>query len=113
MFSGHKFYAPKGVGIIAIPRKWQHIIHPFIVGGDQQNGGRSGTINLASIAGMGKALEIVLSEEERRKMKEIRSFFVENLSKTPNITEHSLYKNNVANIFCFRKNGISSKQTHF
>ncbi len=52
-FSGHKFHAPKGVGILYVrePDKLGSILH----GGGQEHGLRGGTENVASIVGLGVA----------------------------------------------------------
>ena len=54
--SGHKFHAPKGVGILYVknPKNFE----PCNFGGGQEKGMRSGTENVASIVGMGKAAEL-------------------------------------------------------
>ena len=54
--SGHKFHAPKGVGALYI-RKGVSIAR-FMLGGAQERGLRAGTENLASIAGLGAAIEL-------------------------------------------------------
>lgn len=54
--SGHKFHAPKGIGVLYI-REGVYI-KPFMHGGHQENGLRAGTENVASIVGIGKAIEI-------------------------------------------------------
>ncbi len=56
-FSGHKFHAPKGVGGLYI-RDDRDIV-PLIYGGGQEDNLRSGTENVPSILGLGKALEVV------------------------------------------------------
>jgi cysteine desulfurase len=53
--SGHKVHASKGIGAIYV-RKDLHI-SPYILGGGQENGFRSGTENVAGIAGFGAAVE--------------------------------------------------------
>ncbi|MBI3459576.1 cysteine desulfurase, partial [Candidatus Acetothermia bacterium] len=66
-FSAHKFYGPKGVGGLYMRRGT--VIDPLIHGGGQEHGMRSGTENVAGIAGMGLALEIAsefLEEEATR-----------------------------------------------
>ena len=53
--SAHKFNGPKGVGFLYISKKCG--ISPFIIGGGQEKGLRSGTENVAGIYAMAKALE--------------------------------------------------------
>lgn len=58
--SAHKIYGPKGVGAIYI-RKGTRIIS-FMHGGEQERKRRSGTENVAGIAGFARALEIAIKE---------------------------------------------------
>ena len=64
--SGHKFYAPKGVGALII-RKGHHL-EPIIFGGGHQKGLRSGTLNVPGIAGLGEACrlrQLEMAEDEK------------------------------------------------
>ena len=54
--SGHKFYGPKGVGLMYM-RKRAHI-SPLLHGGAQERNRRAGTLNVTGIVGMAKALEL-------------------------------------------------------
>ncbi|MFN5815606.1 MAG: cysteine desulfurase family protein [Pseudanabaena sp.] len=54
--SGHKMYAPKGIGALIL-RKGYHL-QPLIYGGGQQKGIRAGTLNVAGIAGLGEACRL-------------------------------------------------------
>lgn len=53
--SAHKFNGPKGIGFLYINKKCS--IAPYVIGGGQENGKRSGTENVAGIYSMAKALE--------------------------------------------------------
>ncbi|MCH8566742.1 MAG: cysteine desulfurase [Balneolales bacterium] len=55
--SSHKFHGPKGCGILYVKAgsPWS----PFLQGGSQERNRRGGTLNVAGIAGTGKAMEIL------------------------------------------------------
>ncbi len=55
-FSAHKFHGPKGVGALYI--KDSQPLTPLLHGGEHMGGRRSGTLNVPSIVGMGKAIEL-------------------------------------------------------
>ncbi len=55
-FSGHKIHAPKGVGALYVRKGTRY--SPFLIGGHQEKGRRSGTENTTSIIGFGKACEL-------------------------------------------------------
>ncbi len=59
--SAHKFYGPKGVGILYVRRDTQLL--PALTGGDHERGRRPGTVNVAGAVGLATALRLV--EEER------------------------------------------------
>lgn len=60
--SGHKFYAPKGVGALYIRRGVRIDINQQ--GGAQERGKRGGTENMAQIVGLGKAIEMATADIE-------------------------------------------------
>jgi len=65
--SGHKFYAPKGVGALVIKRGQR--LEPLIYGGGHQRGIRSGTLNVPGIVGLGEACRLrsmEMAEDEQR-----------------------------------------------
>jgi cysteine desulfurase len=59
-FSPHKFYGPKGVGVLY--RHPRARLIPQLVGGAQENGLRSGTENIPAIVGAGVAAELASRE---------------------------------------------------
>ncbi len=74
-FSGHKIYAPKGVGVLYTGRGVR--IQSQNLGGHQERERRGGTENVALIVALGKACEIAKSElvQNASKIKEIRDEF--------------------------------------
>ncbi len=54
--SGHKFHAPKGIGVLYIRKGTKFA--PYMIGGHQEEGRRGGTENVASIVALGKAAEM-------------------------------------------------------
>lgn len=62
--SGHKFYGPKGTGVLYLRRGttcW-----PLIHGGGQERGRRAGTENVAGIVGFAAALQLAEAERDGR-----------------------------------------------
>jgi cysteine desulfurase len=54
--SGHKFHAPKGIGALYIRRGIT--LPPFVIGGGQEKGRRSGTEAVPNVVGLGRACEL-------------------------------------------------------
>ena len=79
--SAHKFYGPKGVGVLYVREgvRFKRIQD----GGHQEREKRSGTENVAGIVGTGKALEIAVRDldENSRKMRTLRDYYIENISR--------------------------------
>ncbi len=62
-FSAHKVGGPAGVGALYLRRRVK--CRPFMRGGGQEGGMRSGTVNVAGVAGFAAALEAAESERVR------------------------------------------------
>lgn len=79
--SGHKLFAPKGVGaLISRRRGYERApLRPLAFGGGQERGLRPGTLPVALIAGLGMAAEIAVRDRETRasRCEEIRRHALE------------------------------------
>jgi cysteine desulfurase len=79
--SAHKFYGPKGIGALYIRKGTK--VYPLLHGGEQEGRRRAGTENLAGIVGMGKAIELAVSEIdiEMNRLIELRDFFISEVER--------------------------------
>ena len=68
--SGHKFHAPKGVGALYIRRGVT--LPPFIIGGGQEQGRRSGTEAVPNIVALGRAAKLANEFSGRHQIRELR-----------------------------------------
>ena len=84
--SAHKFYGPKGIGVLYT--KNPNKLRPLIIGGGQESSLRAGTENIAYIAGMGLASELATNSLDKNiiHLKAIETQFKQKL------------KNNIKNI---------------
>jgi cysteine desulfurase len=80
--SAHKFYGPKGIGILYV--KNRKTINSLLIGGSQENGLRGGTENVVSIAGAGLAAKICCEniEENSKKLKMLQNYFINEIKKS-------------------------------
>lgn len=73
--SGHKFYGPKGIGVLYVKNgiKFQKLID----GGHQEKNKRAGTENTASIVGIANALELAYEnlDKHNKTIKELRDYY--------------------------------------
>lgn len=84
--SGHKFNGPKGIGALYVRENIN--FEKFMNGGHQERDKRAGTENVAGIVGIGKAAELADMglDEHIKKMKELKNYYVEEVTKKiPNI----------------------------
>ncbi len=101
--SAHKFYGPKGVGILYV-RQGMRIL-PQLQGGSQERGRRAGTENVAGIVGAASALHLAYEQlpHVRPHVQAMRDRLIESILKVPHsrLTGHPTERlpNNAS--FCF------------
>src|SRR5256885_5065227 len=101
--SAHKFYGPKGVGILYV-RQGMRVL-PQLQGGSQERGRRAGTENVAGIVGAASALRLAYEELPHviPRISALRDRLIEGLLAIPGsqLTGHPLERlpNNAS--FCF------------
>jgi cysteine desulfurase len=83
--SGHKIYAPKGIGALVMRRRSydRPPLTPLCFGGGQERGLRPGTLPVALIVALGKAAEIAIRDHSKRtrRCQEIKQQALESFQK--------------------------------
>lgn len=81
--SSHKFYGPKGIGALYVRKGTE--LDNYMHGGAQERGKRAGTENVAGIAGLGKAIELVTAdiEEHSKKLRKMRDRLMAGILEIP------------------------------
>jgi cysteine desulfurase len=103
-FSGHKMYAPKGIGALYVRNKIK--LTPQIHGGGHEQGMRSGTLNVPGIVALAKACEIASEEMafNQKNISALRDKLETELLKLPNTSLNGDSKNRIFNTtnICFK-----------
>jgi cysteine desulfurase len=85
--SGHKLYAPKGIGALFIRQRNNRIKIPALLhGGGHERGFRSGTLNVPGIVGLGVACDLAKKEmiSNSKKVADLRNFLENKLLSIEN-----------------------------
>lgn len=79
--TAHKIYGPKGVGALYVKKGVK--LFPYIHGGGQEKGRRAGTENVAGIVGFGKAMELAVSNIDKKaeKISKLRDLYIDTVLK--------------------------------
>jgi len=103
-FSGHKMYAPKGIGALYVRNKTK--LSPQIHGGGHEQGLRSGTLNVPGIIALAKACEIASEEMDlnQKYISALRDKLESELLKFPNTSLNGDLENRIYNTtnICFK-----------
>lgn len=103
-FSGHKTYAPKGIGALYVRNKTK--LTPQIHGGGHEQGLRSGTLNVPGIIALAKTCELSYSEMQTNKnyILNLRNLLEKELLLIPNTSLNGDMTNRIYNTtnICFK-----------
>ena len=99
-FSGHKTYAPKGIGALYVRRKPRVRLEALIHGGGHERGFRAGTLPTHQIVGMGEAYKIAADEmdQDNKKIAKLSKIFWYEISDIEEIYLNGNFENKVPNI---------------
>lgn len=83
--SAHKIHGPKGAVFLYVNNNIK--ISPIIYGGGQQKGMRSGTENVAGIAGLARAAELMYEnlDEDMERLYRLREMFLQGVSRLEHV----------------------------
>ena len=108
--SSHKVNGPKGVGALYIKNGIE--INPFIYGGGQENGLRSGTENVASIVGFGKACQLAKDNLNKNisQMENLRNMLINKItSEIPKVNVNGNQDHRIPNNAHFTFLGVNGE----
>ncbi|BDB59762.1 cysteine desulfurase DndA [Rhodococcus sp. RDE2] len=110
--SGHKLYAPKGIGALIVRRRGYRRVPltPLLVGGGQERGLRPGTLPVPLIAGLGTAVSSAMKDQAARaaRVAELRSGLVEALTPL-NVRINGSLDNTLASTLNFSVPGVDGE----
>ena len=108
-FSAHKFHGPKGVGGLYIRNG--HPLTSLLHGGEHMGGRRSGTLNVAGIVGMGKAMELATYylKFEEENVRRLRDKLEDAILKIPDTYSVGARKNRTPNTILVSVRGVEGE----
>lgn len=111
-FSGHKTHGPKGIGGLYVRRLERRIrLTPLLMGGGQERGLRSGTLNVPGIVGLGEALALAARElgSEGKRLRGLRDELQRRLLETPDVQVNGNPDSRLPNNLNLRIKGVDGK----
>lgn len=107
--SGHKYYAPKGIGFLYLSRRNPRVkVSPLIHGGGHEDGIRSGTLNVPAIVGLGKAMELAAEwmPQYNIEVHVLRDFLESELLQMKNVSVNGNTEHRLPHVTNLRFDGI-------
>ena len=112
--SGHKIYAPKGVGALYVKKGIE--FERFVDGGHQEKNKRAGTENVAQIVALGKACEIAEKNiiQYQKKLRNLRDYCLKKIQeKIPNVHINGTMEKRLPGNLNISFEGIESEELLF
>lgn len=107
-FSAHKFYGPKGVGVLYIKNGTR--ICKFVGGGEQERGMRGGTLNVPAIVGMAAAYEKCVRESAQNndKIRKLAELFLDKISTLNGVSVNGARESSLPSVLNVRFAGVEN-----
>ena len=107
-FSSHKFYGPKGCGVLYIRGGVK--IEKLVGGGEQERGLRGGTTNVPSVVGLAEAYRLIRAEmqENNAKLQALSTAFMQELSSLDGVTRNGNTAYAIPSVLNLRFDGVEN-----
>ncbi len=107
-FSSHKFYGPKGCGVLYIKSGIK--TERLIVGGEQERGLRGGTLNVPAIVGLAAAYEqnVATMSVSNQKIEDLKELFLREISVLEGVKRNGEAGNALPSVLNLRFEGIEN-----
>lgn len=108
-FSSHKFYGPKGCGVLYIKSGVK--TERLVVGGEQERGLRGGTVNVPSVVGLAAAYEknVATMYEMNEKIAALRDLFLSEISSLDGVHKNGECESMLPSVLNLRFDGIRNE----
>ena len=107
-FSAHKFYGPKGIGVLYIKNGVK--IEKLVGGGEQERGLRGGTVNVPAVVGIAEAYALACAQmqESTEKIRRLKSLFLEEISSLDGVEINGDSENGLPSVLNLRFVGVEN-----
>lgn len=107
-FSGHKFYGPKGAGVLYIKNGVK--VDKLVAGGEQERGMRGGTVNVPSVVGLAEAYRIARRDmsANAEKLRTLSERFMQKIAALNGVYTNGCRENAIPSVRNLRFAGVEN-----
>lgn len=107
--AGHKIYGPKGIGALIVRNRVS--LPPLLYGGAQQEGIRPGTMDLASIVSLSKAIRLAVEgvKAHGERVKALSDYLYKTLKHLPYLVFNSDPERSIPHVINFSVSGVKAE----